>query len=261
MRSKGTWDDDLVMGAGGDDLLKGLVGNDTILGGDGFDLLKGGGGHDVLFGGAGSDVLMGGGGADTLHGDSGFDRGRGDLAGDRLDGGNGNDLLVLGEGLETATGGAGMDSFMFKFNNPQTPLAAGTGPAFTAITDFSAADDRLLFDAMGVGMDAAGANFIDKSGGGGTVDSFFSGAAAGAMGQSVVVVTDQAFASGALAAQAVQGEDAGDMIIYFNSTVGVASLLVASAPDAVGSIARFTDITSLEELQTAGFSQSDFVFV
>ncbi len=252
--------DDMIMGTTADDILKGRAGDDSIMGDAGFDLLKGGGGHDMLFGGANSDVLMGGRGNDTLHGDAGPDRGRGDLAGDRLDGGDGDDLLVLGEGLETATGGAGMDMFLFKFANPQTPLAAGTGAAFTAITDFKAAEDTLVFDAMGVGTDAAGANFMDKSGDGGMVDSFFSGAAAMAMGQSVVVVTDQAFTSGLLAAQAVQGEEAGDMILYFNSTVGVASLLVASAPDTVVSIARFTDITSLGALQAAGFGQADFVF-
>jgi Ca2+-binding RTX toxin-like protein len=260
-RLVGTQENDRIQGLDGDDQLIGMMGDDKLFGGNGFDLLQGGRGDDMLFGGANSDVLMGGAGDDTLHGDNGFDQGRGDLAGDRLDGGAGNDLLVLGEGLETATGGSGMDSFLFKFNNPQTPLAAGTGPAFTAITDFNTADDTLMFDAVGVGFDSAGANFIDKSNGGGQPDSFFSGDAAMASGQSVMVLTDQGFASGLLAVQAVQGEGAGDMILYFNTTVNVASLLVVSAPDTVVSIARFTNITSVEELAGAGFSAADFLFV
>jgi Ca2+-binding RTX toxin-like protein len=252
---------DRIFGDDGDDILSGRDGADHLFGDAGFDLLRGGAGHDALFGGAGSDVLLGGRGDDTLHGDGGLGQGRGDLAGDRLEGGDGNDLLVLGEGLETATGGDGADRFLFRFNNPQTPLAAGTGAAFAAITDFSTATDTLLFDAAGVGTDAAGANFIDKSGGGGLPDSFFAGDAALSAGQSVMVLTDQGFASGLLAAQAAQGEDSGDLILYFNTTVMTASLLVVSAPNAVVSIARFTDINSVEDLAAAGFSAADFLFV
>jgi hypothetical protein len=92
------------------------------------------------------------------------------------------------------------------------------------------------------------------------VASFFSGAAAGSAGEGVMVLTDQAFASGALAVQAAQGEQAGDMVVYFNSTVGVASLLAVSAPDTAASIARFTGINSLDQLQTAGFTAGDFIF-
>ncbi len=51
------------------------------------------------------------------------------------------------------------------------------------------------------------------------------------------------------------------MIVYFNSTVGVASLLVVDGPDAAHSIARFTNINSLAELKDAGFSSADFIFV
>jgi hypothetical protein len=77
----------------------------------------------------------------------------------------------------------------------------------------------------------------------------------------VAVLTDQGFASGALAVQAAQGEDAGDFVIYFNTTVNAASLLVVSAPDMATSIARFTGIDSLAALQGAGFTANDFVFV
>lgn len=70
-----------------------------------------------------------------------------------------------------------------------------------------------------------------------------------------------AIASGALVAPALQGEQAGDILIYFNTTTGVASMLYVSAPDTAASFARFTNITSLADLQNTNFTASDFVFV
>ena len=273
--------DDTVTGARGDDTLDGGKGQDVLRGGFGDDIVKGGNGDDMLYGDAGSDVLFGGAGKDrlyggteadilnggagddVLYGDAGPMTARGaDLAADRLNGGAGNDQLWFGDGNDVATGGTGADIFGFRFANPQTPLAAGTGAAFATITDFSAATDTLLFDVAGLGTDAAGANFADGSGGvvGGAASSFFSGAAAQSNGDRVMVLTDQGFESGALAVQAAQGEGAGDFVVYFNTTVNAASLLVVSAPDSATSIARFTDITSLTDFQAAGFGASDFIF-
>ena len=96
---------------------------------------------------------------------------------------------------------------------------------------------------------------------GGAAESFYSGDAAGSDGERVVVLTDQGFASGADAVRAAQGEDAGDFVLYFNTTVNTGSLLVVSAPDTAASIARFTDATTLEDFQAIGFSANDFVFV
>jgi hypothetical protein len=63
------------------------------------------------------------------------------------------------------------------------------------VTDFGAAHDTFAFDAIGIGQDSAGANFIDHGDGtsGGAAQSFFSGAAADAHGESVV--GDQRFRS------------------------------------------------------------------
>ncbi len=268
---RGTFDSDLLMTGGGDDVLAGDAGDDILLSGAGdddvygeagFDVIDGGDGDDDIFGAADNDILSGGNGDDTLAGDNGVGTGRGDLGADRLDGGDGDDILLVGEGLDTLTGGSGADRFEFRFSNPLTPLAAGTGAAFTAITDFSAADDTLFFDVAGLGRDGLGANFLDGSGGvvGGTAASFYSGSAAGAGGQRVVVLTDQAYVSGAAAIQATANERAGDFVLYFNSTVNTGSLLVVSAPDAAASIARFTDTDTFAEFAAVGFTASDFVF-
>ncbi|NKE46004.1 hypothetical protein HB662_14535 [Roseomonas frigidaquae] len=258
---RGGGGDDTIVSGAGDDQVQGNAGNDAIRGEAGADRLLGNEGNDTITGGTGIDVLIGGAGNDVLAGDSGNVTGRGDLSADVLNGGGGDDTLLIGEGLDVVTGGSGADRFVFRFADPQTQLAAGTGAAFASITDFSAADDTLIFDAAGLRSDAAGANFINGGGAqGGRVSSFYSGDAAGSNGQGVMVLTDTAFASGALAVQAAQGEQAGDMIVYFNSTVNVASLLVVSAPDTAVSIARFTDITDLGGLQAAGLSASDFVF-
>lgn len=261
---RGGQDDDTISGDAGDDRLRGRAGNDLLFGGAGFDLLNGAGGNDTLFGGPQNDFLRGGAGNDVLHGDSGLTTVRGsDLGADRLIGGDGFDVLWAGDGNDSLRSGDGFDTFGFKYSNPLTPLAAGTGAAFASIEDFSAADDTLIFDVAGLGLDAVGANFADGSGGlpGGAAESFFSGAASGANGERVVIVTDQSFASGLAAVQAVGDEQAGDFVIYFNTTVNTGSLLVVSAPDTATSIARFTNFDSLEDLQSANFTAGDFLFV
>ena len=257
------WHRNSSNGTDGDDFLRGGRGDEVLDGGRGFDVVHGGKGDDTLYGGTQNDFVFGDRGDDVLHGNSGPATGRGDLGADRLSGGWGNDTLWIGEGLDAANGGEGNDTFAFKFNNPQTPLAAGTGAAFAAIEDFDASDDTLAFDVPGLGTDAAGANFADGSGGvnGSATASFFSGAASASNGERVVVLTDQGFASGALAVQAAQGEDAGDFVVYFNTTVNTGSLLVVSAPDTATSIARFTDATTLGEFQAIGFTAADFIFV
>ena len=254
---------DVIGARDGDDLVFAGAGDDLVYGENGFDTLDGGAGNDVLFGTGGNDTVLGGAGDDTLFGDDGNGTGRNDLGADRLDGGAGDDVLHVGDGNDTLTGGAGQDAFRFKFSNPQSAAAAGTAPAFASLTDFNAADDSLLFNVPGLGTDAAGSNFADGSGGVnfGAAASFYSGATAGAAGERVVVLTDQAFVSGAAAVNAANGEEAGDFVLYFNSTVNAGSLLVVSAPNAATSIARFTGTDTLEEFAAIGFTANDFIFV
>lgn len=249
--------DDLIFGGGGDDNLLGGAGGDALFGDAGSDRIVGGTGTDNLQGGAGNDVLFGGGGEREAVGTN--------LASDNLNGGDGNDVLVADDGNDVLTGGAGADTFAFKFTDPMVAAAAGTARAFASLTDFDAAQDRLTFDAAGVRGDQAGAGFVDGGAGdgtpGGIAATFYSGAAAGSAGQAVVVLTTEAFASGAAAVQAAQGEERGDLILYFNSTVGVASLLFVDGTDAAHSVARFTGINSVAELAAQNLTASDFLFV
>jgi Ca2+-binding RTX toxin-like protein len=98
---------DLVIDQGGADRINAGGGNDLVQAGKGNDRVDAGLGNDVVLGGAGNDVVQGGTGADVIW---------------------------AGVGSDTVAGGLGADAFLFK---------AGDGTA--VITDFSAADDQILF--------------------------------------------------------------------------------------------------------------------
>lgn len=259
----GTRFDERIYAAGGDDIVMGRAGDDRILGEAGFDSLFGGAGADRLFGGLMNDNLYGGQGNDVLHGDSGRMTVKGaDLGADNLVGGDGHDTLYQGDGNDTLTGGAGKDTFMFKWQDPMVGLALGTGRAFATITDFDPNKDRFVFDVAGLGKDAAGANFLDGGDGTarGAASSFFKGGAADSDGEAVMILDEVGFATGADAVLAARNEAVGDFVMYFNTTANVASLLYVDAPDTAHSIARFLNITSIEDLNDADFTAGDFLF-
>ena len=106
-------------------------------------------------------------------------------------------------------------------------LAVGTGRSFTNLTDFDPDEDRFVFDVAGLGTDAAGANFVDGGDGtvGGRAASFFKGDTETRNGESVMILTDKGFATGAQAVLEANNEAMGDFVIYFNTTVNVGSLL------------------------------------
>jgi Ca2+-binding RTX toxin-like protein len=256
----GTAFDDTIFARGGEDLVYGLAGNDRLNGEADADIMFGGTGNDRMTGGTGNDNVWGDDGNDVLFGDSGRQTAkRSDLGVDRLDGGRGRDTLYQGDGDDFLTGGPGADRFYFKWQDPMD----GEGRAFATLTDFNAAQDKLLFDVSGLGSDVNGANFVDGGNGtaGGAAASFFKGAAASSNGQSVMVLTDQGFATGADAVEAARSEARGDFVLYFNASVGVASLLFVDAPDSAHSIARFASIDSLADLQAASLDAGDFLFV
>jgi hypothetical protein len=161
-------------------------------------------------------------------------------------------------------GGGGRDTFTFKWSDPSSGVTAAPR-GFTTIADFVAQDDTLTFDVAGVGSSARGANFVDGGAGdgtaGGAASSFYFGAAAGSNGESVMILDDQAFATAEAAVAAANAEATGDLIVYFNSTVNVASLLYVDGANAAHSIARFASISSLATLQNTNFTANDFWFV
>lgn len=91
-------------------------------GGDSDDEILGEEGNDILRAGRGNDRIDGGYGDDTLYGQ------------------DGNDVLRAGFGNDELTGGAGLDDFTF--------YAAGN----FRVTDFSASDDRIVFDTATTGI-------------------------------------------------------------------------------------------------------------
>jgi Ca2+-binding RTX toxin-like protein len=94
---------------------------------------------ETLTGTAVADQLKGGDGDDSLSGLDGNDRLSGDKGADTLDGGAGNDTLSGGDGADVLTGGAGAD--VFKIDGSAKTLAG-----LDRITDFTHAEDRLVFD-------------------------------------------------------------------------------------------------------------------
>ena len=83
--SRGTNNDDVIMGLGGNDVISGANGNDVICGGAGNDVVAGANGNDVLLGGFGNDTVTGANGDDVLFGGPGVDL---------LDGGRGSNSVT-----------------------------------------------------------------------------------------------------------------------------------------------------------------------
>ena len=176
---------DILIGRGRADTLYGGLGDDELTGNGGGDWLDGGKGADTMAGGAGNDTYVVDNAGDVVieSSDAGRDTvmtslstytltsnvenlefsgatgpvtgtgnavdniitGQSDVAStlsggagdDELIGGSQDDVLDGGTGEDTMTGGAGPDSFGF---------AARTGT--DTITDFDAAEDRLIFDGI-----------------------------------------------------------------------------------------------------------------
>ncbi|MEH7876326.1 calcium-binding protein [Rhizobium laguerreae] len=249
---------DWIKAGGGDDWVWAQAGHDVIFAGDG---------HDIVYAGDGSDTIHAGDGDDLLYSDGSFKAfnpfevrrviphsGESD---DRLDAGMGRDTLVAGDGADVLTGGEDGDAFVFRFHDPMV----GTTHWYTTVTDFDPKQDRFVMDAGDFGKgDLFGANFINHSKGfpGEFVDTFYNGAAEGAHGEHVVVITDRGFASAAAAATAIDHEARGDIIAYHDEktlgqdgkTHGATLAYVDSANHAhafahVDNLHDMSDLTSL----------------
>ncbi|MER9631265.1 calcium-binding protein [Mesorhizobium sp. M0296] len=244
-----------------DDWMEGFQGGDWIDGRGGNDEISGGPDSDRLIGGKGNDRIFGGDGWDDLSGDNGrFNPRVSGEDNDRLSGGPGQDVLYVGDGQDTLTGGTDSDTFVFQFHNP-VPGVVGSKSDITTITDFNPTEDRFAFDAVGLYNDGFGANFVNNASiqSGYPVSSFYSGAASGANGEHVVVITGESFNSASEAASAISGEHAGDIIVYQSSySDRVATLAYVTAENNGHEFAHLGGVVTVADL---GLTASDFTFV
>ncbi|MBP1885061.1 calcium-binding protein [Sinorhizobium mexicanum] len=264
---------DTLFGSNGDDVIIDFAGNDWIDSRAGTDRAFGGAGNDRVLGGAGNDQVYGEEGSDYLSGDNGRDKPR--VAGednDYLSGGAGDDVLFVGDGRDWLKGGEGGDMFVFQFHNPargsHNPMPGvfpkqGPDPDISTILDFDPAQDTFAFDAAGLYNDGFGANFINHASvqSGYPVDTFYSGAASGAKGEHVVVITDQSFASGSAAARAISGEAVGDIIVYHDFKTHTANLAYVTSANSVDELIHLSDVHSVGNLANLHLTASDFTFV
>jgi Ca2+-binding RTX toxin-like protein len=128
----------------------------NVSGSDYSDSLTGDAGGNVLIGAGGADILSGGSGDDALFGDyhtslsnlsygvreyqlaQGNDSLYGGSGNDSLVGNAGDDLLDGGAGADTLTGGSGIDSFILRYGDGGSAIAAAD-----VITDFTDGTDVL----------------------------------------------------------------------------------------------------------------------
>ncbi|GLR60326.1 calcium-binding protein [Rhizobium indigoferae] len=254
-------DNDTIDAKKGKDWIVAGPGDDYVKAGEDNDRVECGPGHDIAYGGGGLDTLIGHDGADLLYSDGTYGprviphSQEGD---DWLDGGPGKDILVAGDGADTLIGGEDGDAFVFRYHDPMV----GTTHWYTTVKDFEPEHDRFVMDAGGFGdRDLFGANFINHSRGfpGEFVDTFYKGTAEGAHGEHVVVITDRGFASGAAAANAIDHEAAGDIIVYHDEETGGATLAYVDSANHANAFAHADNLEDMWDLNS--LTAANFVFI
>ncbi|NEO56197.1 MAG: calcium-binding protein [Okeania sp. SIO3B5] len=166
----GTGNDLIQFGGTSDQLIGNTQGNDTVIafqdGGtapffiedtQGSNTLSGADGADTLITGAGDDSIVGGTaddeGGDTINAGAGDDVIFGRGGRDTIVGGAGDDYIAPGLATgDSLIGGEGNDSFAY-FTITEDSKA-------TVIVDFDPADDRILLDLNGFGLENSSENSI-----------------------------------------------------------------------------------------------------
>lgn len=246
----GTSVSDLLNGSNGVDRLFGAAGDDTLFGFGGADFLDGGAGNDFLDGGRGDDFIFGGSGNDVLLGGAGNDV---------LDSGAGNNVGSIDD---TMVGGRGRDIFRFSgqdIDKPADLLIAGVSGTNLpdTVADFELGVDQIALVAADFGIR-------------GPID-FQNTLVANLSGTANVIVLQDSFANGFLAAAAVRdqqnyvgtddpGSDAG-LIVYFNNNQGRFRAFRSQDLDDGGQIDVLANLTGVTLADGPDFKASDFIFV
>lgn len=127
-----------IIAGSGDDTIYANSGNDKINAGDGWNLVDAGDGNNSITVGSGNDTIYTGSGNDKINVGDGMNDVFAGAGNDKITAGSGDDWIVGGAGADKVSGGSGSDYFVFD------NVADG---GFDTISDFSAADDMLIFDA------------------------------------------------------------------------------------------------------------------
>lgn len=166
----------------------------------------------------------------------------------------------MGDGNDNLTGAAGNDTFLFQFHNP-IPGVLGTASDITTIIDFNAKEDTFAFDAVGLGDDGFGANFVNNAAGpsGSPVSSFYSGPGAGAKGEHVVVITDESFETASAAAREISGEKSGDIIAHHDGLSKIAKLAYVTGENQAHDFVNINGVPDITAM--AGLTAWDFTYI
>ncbi|MEW6600510.1 MAG: calcium-binding protein, partial [Nitrospirota bacterium] len=141
---------------------RGTVNNDTLIGSSERDILYGDAANDTLTGNAGNDILYGDAGIDTLNGNDGDDVLYGGDGNDTLNGGAGDDTLDGGAGSDTLNGGAGNDTYLFGIGSGVDSISNyDTEAGITDTVAFGVNPLDLIFSRIGNNLDIAIYNNTD----------------------------------------------------------------------------------------------------
>ena len=210
-----------------------------------------------------ADTIVGGAEGNTINSGAGNDTVTGGLLVDTINTGAGNDRIVTTNAADSITTGTGLDTIAF---------GAGTfdvDAVSTVVTDFqtgTSATDRDVVEITKATGFGGVANIVAN-----LTNNYLEGTAAPGPGQiavadnSILVITDTAYANFAAAELAIQGLKAATLdyaVLFLNSSTGFAELWVDADSSAAGAgvqLATFENIVTLTGV--ASFDAMNFTVV
>lgn len=217
----------------------------TITGTDNADVIIGGAEGNTINSGAGNDTVTGGALVDTINT------------------GAGNDRIVTTNAADSITTGTGLDTIAFGASGFDVDTVS------TVVTDFqtgTSATDRDVVEITKATGFGGIANIVAN-----LTNNYLEGTVAAGPGQiavadnSILVITDTAYANFAAAEAAIQGLKAATVdyaVVFLNSSTGFAELWVDADSSAAGNgvqLATFENIVNLTGV--ASFDAMNFTVV